>query len=187
MIFGYARVSTRDQKLDLQVDALRKFGCDHIFEEKASGARKDRPVLDHVLSLLREGDQIVVWKLDRLGRNTLHLLQTIYGLHERGIRVAGVADNIDSTTATGRMLIGLFSTLAQWEREFDLERTDPGLKAARDRNRLGGRPPGLSAESEKTAMAVQHLAATGQFSPREIMKRLQIGKTSYYKYVNWKP
>lgn len=140
MIIGYARVSTADQTLDLQFDALNKYGVKKIFQEKASGAKDDREQLQIALDLLEEGDTLVVYKLDRLARSTLKLIQVLDGIQQKGAHLVSINDNIDTTTAAGKALFGMLAVFAEFERNIIIERTQAGLKAARARGRKGGRP-----------------------------------------------
>ena len=141
MLIGYARVSTDDQNTQLQTDALERAGCNRIFREKASGAKTDRPELARVLDTLRKGDVLVVWKLDRLGRSLPHLIELVADFETRGIGFRSLTENIDTTSATGRMFFHMMGALAQFERDRIRERTLAGLVAARAQGRFGGRPP----------------------------------------------
>jgi len=141
MNVGYARVSTRDQKPELQLDALREAGCERIFEEKASGAQRDRPELKAALDYMRGGDTLVVWKLDRLARSMKQFVDTVEGLDKRGIGFRSITESIDTVTPGGKLVFHVFGALAEFERSIIRERTEAGLRAARDRGRLGGRPP----------------------------------------------
>jgi DNA invertase Pin-like site-specific DNA recombinase len=140
MKIGYARVSTQDQTTDLQIDALKKAGCERIFQEKASGAKEDRPQLAAALEYMREGDVLVVWKLDRLARSTKQLMNTVDDFRERGIQLISVQESIDTTSTTGKLLFGILATLAEFERDVIRDRVNSGLAAARQRGRVGGRP-----------------------------------------------
>jgi len=144
MLVGYARVSTADQYLRMQEDALRSTGCEEIYHDIASGAKTARPGLFEALSHLRSGDTLVVWKLDRLGRSLAHLIQTVKELSDKKIGFKSLQENIDTTTSGGQLIFHIFGALAEFERELIRERTQAGLKAARVRGRLGGRPPTLS-------------------------------------------
>jgi DNA invertase Pin-like site-specific DNA recombinase len=144
MMIGYARVSTSDQNLDLQLDALTKAGCERIFEEHASGARDDRPQLAAALSHARAGDTLVVYKLDRLGRSIRSLIDFTNGLRERKVEFRSVSDGIDTSTPAGRFYFHILAALAEMERDLIRERTVAGLVAARARGRVGGRKPRLS-------------------------------------------
>ncbi len=152
MNIGYARVSTGDQTLNLQLDALKVDGCERIFEETASGAKADRPLLKEATTYARAGDVLVVWRLDRLGRSLQHLLITISELAERGIGFKSLTEQIDTTTPGGKLVFHLFGSLAEFERDLIRERTQAGLAAARARGRLGGRPKKLDSAA-KVAMA----------------------------------
>ena len=145
MLIGYARVSTADQSLDLQLDALRQSGAERIFTDVASGKRDDRPGLAEALASLTPGDVLVVWKLDRLGRSLKHLVETVADLNERSIGLKVLTGGIDTTSAAGRLIFGIFATLAEFERELIRERTLAGLAAARSRGRHGGRRRKLTA------------------------------------------
>ena len=151
-IIGYARVSTREQNLDLQLDALKEAGCKLIFEEKVSGV-KDRPELDKALAYLREGDTFVIWKLDRLGRSLKDLVYIVDCLQKRKIAFKSIVDGIDTNSALGRCQFGIFASLAEYEREIIVERTRAGLQAAKERGKLTGRPIGLSEDAKRKAIA----------------------------------
>jgi DNA invertase Pin-like site-specific DNA recombinase len=153
MLIGYARVSTVEQSLDLQIDALQKAGCDKIFSDKMSGA-KARPGLDEALAFLRPGDALVVWKLDRLGRRTVKLIQLIEELKERGIGFKSLSNAIDTTTPEGMFIYRISSSFAELERDLARERTMAGLTAARARGRLGGRPRKLNAKQAEMAVSM---------------------------------
>jgi len=144
MIIGYARVSTEDQSLDAQEDALRAAGCARVFADKISGSVRSRPELDRLLDHLREGDVIVVTKYDRLARSLRDLLEIVETIKERGAGFRSLAEDIDTTTPAGRLVFHVFASIAQFERERISERTREGLEAARRRGRLGGRPPALT-------------------------------------------
>jgi DNA invertase Pin-like site-specific DNA recombinase len=140
MLIGYARVSTFEQTLDLQQDALTKAGCEQTFTDTISGSVAERPGLQNALLYLREGDTLVVWRLDRLGRSLKHLIDTITTLHERDIGFRSLTENIDTTTSSGKLIFHVFGALAEFERDLIRERTQAGLAAARARGRHGGRP-----------------------------------------------
>src|SRR6266581_9548018 len=139
MLIGYARVSTDEQDTRLQIDALKRAGCEKIYEERASGSRTDRPELNKALAHGRKGDVVIVWKLDRLGRSLPHLIDTVHDLEQRHVGFRSLTDNIDTTTASGRMFFHMMGALAQFERDLIRERTMAGLKAARERGNVGGR------------------------------------------------
>ena len=144
MIIGYARVSTDDQHLDVQTDALTVAGAEKIFADKISGSKRARPGLDRMLDQLREGDVVAVTKYDRLARSLKDLLDIVEIIRERGSGFRSLAEDIDTTTPAGRLVFHVFASIAQFERERISERTKEGLKAARIRGRVGGRPPALS-------------------------------------------
>ena len=154
MLIGYARVSTSDQTLDLQKDALQKAGCDRIFTDTASGAKAERKGLDEALSYVRTGDTLVVWRLDRLGRSLPHLIETITGLNNRGVGFKSITEAIDTTTSGGKLVFHIFGALAEFERDIIKERTNAGLSAARARGRLGGRPNALTPKKAQMAKAL---------------------------------
>jgi DNA invertase Pin-like site-specific DNA recombinase len=183
MRLGYARVSTRDQSFNLQVDALKKASCEKVFKEVASGARTARPVLDDLLSRVRAGDVLIVWKLDRLGRSLKHLVMLANELMERQVGLISLNDPIDTTTPQGRLVFNIFASLAEFEHDLIRERTQAGLKAARARGRKGGRPPGLSKKGEATAMAAETLYREGQLTVKAICDQLGISKPTFYAYL----
>jgi len=174
---GYARVSTADQALALQLDALAAAGCAKVFEDRASGARADRPGLRAALDYAREGDVLVTWKLDRLGRSLPHLIETVAGLERRGVGFRSLTEAIDTTTPGGRLVFHLFAALGQFERDLIRERTRAGLVAAAARGRQGGRQPVVTAEKLRRA---QDLVAKG-LSVRDAAVRLKVGKTALYE------
>lgn len=183
MKIGYARVSTTDQSLDLQLDALNNEGCEKIYQEKASGAKSDRPELEACLQYLRSGDTLVVYKLDRLGRSLKHLLDTINSLSEKGIGFTSISDPIDTTTPQGRLIFNIFGSLAEFERDLIRERTKAGLEAARARGRFGGRPKGLSQEAIRKSYIVKALYEEGRMSITEICQELKMGRSTLYRYL----
>ncbi len=181
MLIGYARVSTGEQTLDLQLDALKTAGCGKVYTETASGAKAERPVLDEVLSYLRKGDTLVVWRLDRLGRSLQHLIETVAALAERGIGFKSLTEQIDTTTPGGKLIFHVFGALAEFERDLIRERTQAGLRAARARGRTGGRPKAL-ADPKKLAMAKQ-LYADPTNAIDDICRTLGISRTTFYRHV----
>lgn len=183
MKMGYARVSTRDQNLALQVDALKAAGCERIYQDVASGVKTARPALDELLSQLRTGDVMVVWKLDRMGRSLRHLVELVGNLMERKVGLLSLNDPIDTTSAQGRFVFNLFATLAEFERELIRERTQAGLTAARARGRIGGRPKGLSPQAEATALAAETLYRERRLSVAAIAQRLHLSKSTLYSYL----
>jgi DNA invertase Pin-like site-specific DNA recombinase len=185
MLIGYARVSTADQTLALQQDALQEAGCDKVFTDTASGSKQERAGLEDALSHVRKGDTLVVWRLDRLGRSLRHLIDTITDLSQRGIGFRSITENIDTTSSGGKLVFHIFGALAEFERDIIRERTNAGLQAARARGRLGGRPKALNS-SKKVAMA-QALYADKSNSVADICKTLNISRATLYRYVRNKP
>ena len=179
MNLGYARVSTLDQHLELQEDALAKAGCEKIFRDVASGAVDSRKGLTEALEFARRGDTLVVWKLDRLGRSLKHLIETVNLLKERGVGLMSLQENIDTTTSGGKLIFHVFGALAEFERELIRERTNAGLKAARARGRLGGRPPKLT--SKQIEMA-QRLLNDPSVIVAEVCRTLQVSRSTLYRY-----
>jgi DNA invertase Pin-like site-specific DNA recombinase len=183
MRIGYARVSTKEQSFDLQLDALRKAGCKKIYQETVSGAKAARLQLDLMLDNLRAGDVLVIWKLDRLGRSLRHLVELVHGLMEKGVGLKSLNDPIDTTTPQGRLSFNLFASLAEFERDLIRERTQAGLSAARARGHRGGRPRGLPSSAEVTARAAETLYTERKLSVRQIADRLGISKSTLYAYL----
>ncbi|MEM9300326.1 MAG: recombinase family protein [Bacteroidota bacterium] len=185
MKIGYARVSTKDQKLEMQLEALEKHGCELIFKEKKSAA-KERPELQKMISQLRAGDQVVVWKLDRFGRSLRHLVNTVNSFKEMGVEFVSLNDNIDTSTSQGRLMFNLFASFSEFERELISERTKAGLENARAKGRKGGRKPGLSkAGKQKAWSALYMLRNKSEMSVQDIQKELGISKGTYYRYIEW--
>ncbi len=180
MLIGYARISTLDQTLALQQDALRAAGCERIFTDTASGARADRPGLADALWELREGGTLVVWRLDRLGRSLDQLIDTIKGLEVHGIHFQSLQEQLDTGTSGGKLIFHVFGALAEFERDLIRERTKAGLQAARARGRLGGRPRVLT--PGKIDM-LRRLAADKRTSVTEICQTLGISRKTFYRYV----
>jgi DNA invertase Pin-like site-specific DNA recombinase len=178
MLIGYARVSTQDQRLDLQRDALRAAGCEEVFEEVASGARTARPELERALGRLRAGDALVVWKLDRLGRSLPHLLETVRELEKRGVGFRSLQESIDATTSGGRLVFHVFGALAEFERDLISERTRAGLQSARARGRNGGRPKKLTAKKLEAAKA---MLRDKSLPISEVCKTLGVSKSTLYR------
>ena len=183
MKIGYARVSTKDQFLSMQIDALKKAGCDQIHEEIASGVKTARPVLDEIMRNIREDDTLVIWKLDRLGRNLAHLIQLATTKKKKKIGLISLNDPIDTSTAQGRMVFGIFASLAEFERELIRERTQAGLKSARARGRKGGRPKGMSQAAIEKAVIAEALYKDGSIPVKKIAEQLDISKTTLYLYL----
>ena len=185
MDVGYARVSTGEQTLDLQLDALAKAGCGRVFEETASGAKADRVVLAELLGYLRAGDTLVVWRLDRLGRSLGHLIATVAELADRGIGFRSLTEQIDTTTSGGKLVFHVFGALAEFERDLVRERTHAGLAAARARGRLGGRPRKL-ADPKKLALALA-LYDGGQADIATICQTLGVSRATIYRALKERP
>jgi DNA invertase Pin-like site-specific DNA recombinase len=183
MQIGYARVSTDDQTLDSQLDALAKAGCDRIFRDTLSGAMADRPGLCDALDHLRPGDTLVVWRLDRLGRSLRHLIETITGLHERGTGFRSLTEAIDTTTSSGKLVFHIFGALAEFERDLIRERTSAGLVAARARGRTGGRPKVRAFQDPRKLAAARRLYAEGKTAIGTICSTFGISKSTFYRYV----
>lgn len=183
MKIGYARVSTREQNLDMQVIALEEAGCERIYEEVVSGARAERPILSEVLKQLRANDVLVIWKLDRLGRSLKNLVELVQEMIEHNVGLCSLNDPIDTGSPQGRLIFNIFASLSEFERDVIRERTQAGLSAARMRGRLGGRPRGLSKSAEATACAAETLYKEKKLSVIEICKKLSISKSTLYKYL----
>jgi DNA invertase Pin-like site-specific DNA recombinase len=186
MKIGYARVSTKDQSLSMQVDALKQAGCTQIHEEIASGAKTARPVLDEIIRNIREEDTLVIWKLDRLGRNLAHLIHLTTKLIEKKVGLISLNDPIDTTTAQGRLVFGIFASLAEFERELIRERTNAGLKSARARGRKGGRPKGMTPAAIEKATIAEALYKNGSIPVKKIAEQLGISKTTLYLYLRYR-
>jgi DNA invertase Pin-like site-specific DNA recombinase len=186
MLIGYARVSTHDQTLDLQTDALRRAGCERIFTDTTSGAKAERPGLQEALSHLRPHDTLVVWRLDRLGRTLRHLIATITGLSDQGVGFRSLQEHMDTTTPGGKLIFHIFGSLAEFEREVIRERTNAGLAAARARGRHGGRPTIQSLDPKKVALA-RKLYAERSLPVQEICSTLHIGRSTLYRYIQEEP
>jgi DNA invertase Pin-like site-specific DNA recombinase len=184
MLIGYARVSTQNQTLDLQKDALHKIGCTQIFTDTASGSTTERLGLNEALQFLRTGDVLVVWRLDRLGRSLQHLIETIATLQERSIGLKSLTENIDTTTPGGKLIFHVFGALAEFERDLIRERTQAGLIAARARGKRGGRPALVDAKKQKL---LQTLYADKQHRITDILTSLHISKSTLYRYLKAQP
>jgi DNA invertase Pin-like site-specific DNA recombinase len=180
MLIGYARASTSEQTLHLQRDALDKIGCSKIFTDTASGAKPERTGLNEALEYVREGDTLVVWRLDRLGRSLKHLIEAITDLNNRKMGFKSITESIDTTTSGGKLIFHIFGALAEFERDIIRERTNAGLQAARARGRKGGRPKSLT--GKKQGMA-QELYNNKTNSIREICKTLNISRATLYRYI----
>ncbi|HPM02585.1 MAG TPA: recombinase family protein [Candidatus Cloacimonadota bacterium] len=180
MKIGYARVSTYEQNLDLQIDDLKKNGCEKIYEEKVSGSKADRPILQDMLKNLRNGDVLVVWKLDRLGRSLKDLLGIVSGLQNRGVELVSLKESIDTTSSTGKLIFSIFGALAEYEKDIIRERTMAGLNSARARGIVGGRKKRLS---DKDVAMLRNLANDKTISISVICNRFGISRKTYYNYL----
>lgn len=180
-LLGYARVSTGMQNPDLQLDALVAAGCDRTWTDRASGARARRPALDELLSYARSGDTLVVWRLDRLGRSVAHLVQTVAQLDEGGIGFWSLTEAIDTTTAGGRLLLHVFASLAEFERDLIRERTAAGLVAARARGRVGGRPTVMTPDKRAAA---DELLRQPDATNAAVARALGVSRASLRRYID---
>ena len=180
MLVGYARVSTQDQNPELQLDALKGAGCEKVFEEKASGAKRDRPELAAALSFMRKSDTLVVWKLDRLARSLKQLMETVEDLSARGVGFRSLTEAIDTTTSGGRLVFHIFGALAEFERGIIRERTTAGLEAARARGRVGGRPKSLTEDDLGVART---LLKDGQLTIAQVAERLGVAPSTLCVHV----
>src|SRR5215204_459927 len=185
MDIGYARVSTGEQTLDLQRDALAKAGCGKVFEETASGTKADRPILAELLAYIRTGDTLVVWRLDRLGRSLPHLIETVAALAARGIGFKSLTERIDTTTPGGKLVFHVFGALAEFERDLTRERTNAGLAAARARGRKGGRPKKLA--DARTIALANRLYRDEHTDVATICRTLGISRATLYRYLETRP
>lgn len=180
MKIGYARVSTKEQNLHLQEDALKTAGCEEIYTDIASGSKSQRPGLEKALEFVRSGDTLVVWKLDRLGRSIQHLIETVSVLNKRKVAFKSLQENIDTTSSGGKLIFHMFSALAEFERDLIRERTDAGLKAARARGRMGGRPSLLDNRQIKRMIEMYEEQKN---TVAEICKIYEISRPSFYNYL----
>lgn len=179
MLIGYARVSTQDQNLDLQTQALTNAGCQKVFSDKISGSRAERPGLTKALEMLREGDTLVVWKLDRLGRSVKNLVDLVGKLHKQGIQFKSLTDAIDTGTPSGRFFFHVMASLAEMERELAVERTRAGLEVARQLGRKGGRKRQMTDSKIESA---KKLLANG-VPPRDVAKNLGVSVPTLYRWI----
>jgi len=180
MLIGYARVSTQDQDLQLQIDALKQIGCEEIFTEKASGAQRNRPALKNALNYMRKGDTLVVWKLDRLARSLKQLIETIENLDKRKINFKSITEAMDTATTGGRLIYHIFAALSEFERSVILERTKAGLTAARKMGRVGGRPKSLS---EQDLLEAKALLKDKNITVAQVAKRFGVSEATFYRYM----
>src|SRR5438876_12362288 len=186
MLIGYARVSTQDQTVNPQTDKLEEIGCAKIFTDVISGASTERKGLDEALAYVREGDTLVVWRLDRLGRSLKHLIETITNLNNRKIGFKSIQENIDTTTSGGKLIFHIFGALSEFERDIIRERTKAGLAAARARGRVGGRPKAQALNTQKKVAMAQSLYDNKENSIDEICKTLNISRATLYRYIQAK-
>ena len=186
MNIGYARVSTKEQSLDLQLDALNSAGCEKIFAEQIGATKANRPELSKLIEQLRKGDVVVVWKLDRLGRSLRDLISLVSNFQDKGVGFKSLQDNIDTTTSSGRLIFHLFAALSEFERDVISERTKAGLKAARARGRKGGRPAGLSKTAQDKATIAESLYKEGTKTVAEICDYLDISRPTLYRYLRYR-
>jgi len=180
MLVGYARISTPEQSFDLQIDALEKAGCKKIFKETVSGAKTERRALNDALEYARKDDTLVVWRLDRLGRSLMHLIEVVNGLHEQKIGFKSLVDAIDTQTATGQFFFHITGAFAELERNLIRERTRAGLKAARARGRSGGRPKAIDPKTFQMALEIYNSKTT---TVGKMCKRLGIAKRTFYRHL----
>lgn len=189
IIYGYARVSTKKQSLKMQLEELKKFGCTQIVQEKVS-ALADRPHFDTLLATLKDGDTLVVWKLDRLGRSMFDLIKIVSQMDAKGIKFISLTENIDTSTSTGKMMLMLFSMMAEYEIEIKKERQEATKEIARQSGRLGGRPKGLTKDAKKTAHVLMGMYqekenSNYKYPISEICTALKISKGTMYKYLEY--
>jgi DNA invertase Pin-like site-specific DNA recombinase len=179
MLVGYGRVSTDEQNLDLQLDALKSAGCGRVFQDQCSGSIDNRAGLSELLKFVREGDVLVVWKLDRLGRSLKHLIRTVDELQGRGVGFKSLQETIDTTTSGGKLIFHVFAALAEFERDLIKERTKAGLVSARARGRIGGRPKAMDQTKVRLAQAMMK---DPHASVEAICQTLQVSKSTLYRY-----
>jgi len=183
MKIGYARVSTKEQNLNLQIEALEKAGCEIIFKETISGATKFRPELDRMIAQFRKSDELIVWKLDRLGRSLKHIIDLVLSLSEKGIIIKGLTDGVDTSTINGRLFLNIMASLAEYERELIRERTNAGLQSARAKGRIGGRPKGFAKDTIAKLLVMRSVYKDLDKTPEEIYKGLQLTRPTFYRYA----
>jgi DNA invertase Pin-like site-specific DNA recombinase len=183
MKLGYARVSTKDQNLQLQTDALTKAGCEIIFTETASGAKTERVELEKLLKQTQKGDTVVVYKFDRLGRSLKHLLEVVAILNQKGAEIQSITDAIDTNTPQGRLFFNISGSFAEFERDLIRERTKAGLEAARARGRNGGRKHGLTKAAEQKAILAETYYKEGKVGVNQIALDIGVSKMTLYKYL----
>ena len=180
MLVGYARVSTHDQNPELQLDALKKAGCEKVYIEKSSGAQRERPELKAALAYMRTGDTLVVWKLDRLARSIKQLIETVEDLEKREIGFRSLTETIDTTTSGGRLVFHIFAGLAEFERAIIRERTRAGLESARSRGRLGGRPRAMQADD---IVAAKAMLRDPEITVEQVAEHLGVAPSTLYRHL----
>ncbi len=180
MLIGYARVSTHDQNLDLQLDAFNKMGVERVFQEKMSGSLKERPELNKLLDQLRKGDTLVIWKLDRLGRSLKHLIDLVTRLQESGVELISLQDSVNTSTASGKLTFAIFAAIAEFERECIRERSLAGLASAKARGRVGGRKSKLDNPQRQI---LKSLSQDRSLPVDDICKQMGISRGTYYNYI----
>ncbi|WP_294226518.1 recombinase family protein [uncultured Chryseobacterium sp.] len=181
MKIGYVRVSTRDQNLDLQIEALEKAGCEKIYKEKISGTTKNLPELDKMIEQFQKGDELYVWRLDRLGRSVKNIIDLV--LSDKGIIIKGFTDGVDTATANGRLFLNLIASPAEYERELIRKRTNAGLQSARAKGRLGGRPKGYTKETISKLLLLRNIYKDITKRPEEIYKSPGLSRATFYRYA----
>lgn len=182
MKIGYARVSTQDQNLSLQISSLQKFGCEKIFSEKKSGVKR-RPELEGLMNIVREGDVVVIWKIDRLARSLSELISITEQFKSKGVDLVSIDGQVDTTSAMGRMFFQITGAFAEFERNLIIERTKAGIVEAKKRGVQLGRPKGLTSESQQIARAAKELYLSGTIKPIDICKILNISTGTLYRYL----
>jgi DNA invertase Pin-like site-specific DNA recombinase len=180
VIIGYARVSTQDQNIDMQIDALKQYGCEVIYQEKITGRKKERPQLDELLKVIRPGDKVIIYKLDRISRSTKHLIELSELFEKKDVQFVSIHDSIDTTTHMGRFFFRTMSSIAELERDIISERTKAGLNAARARGRKGGRP---EADKKKVQLALKMYRST-EYSISQIVQATGISQATLYRKLS---
>jgi DNA invertase Pin-like site-specific DNA recombinase len=180
MIFGYARVSTQEQNLDMQLDALKKYGCEEIYQEKITGMKRERPQLEELLKLIRSGDKVIIYKLDRISRSTKHLIELSELFENKSIQFVSIQDSIDTSTPMGRFFFRTMASIAELERDIISERTKAGLTAARARGRNGGRP---KADKKKVQLALR-MYNSNEYSISQIVQATGISQATLYRKLS---
>ncbi|WP_445505733.1 recombinase family protein [Niallia sp. 03091] len=182
MIIGYARVSTTDQNLNMQIDALEKYGCERVYQEKMTGTKKERPQLAELMTILRPGDKVVIYKLDRISRSTKHLIELSEFFEKKGVEFVSILDSIDTSTPMGRFFFRILASIAELERDIISERTKAGLASARARGRNGGRP---SKKRSEVDLALK-MYNDKKYSINQIVKASGLSQSTLYRYLKIK-